>query len=147
MTSDRIDELLLTTAYPESHSVRQVMLQVWNEIQQDFNKKRCPSCKWFQPMGEQNNDLCNNTSGSSHPVEFASADFGCNRWESNDLNTYIFQANRRTISHGVVQFEVQAKSELEAEHLFHTGNKHEIDSHIESTWNDDTKAELINTSK
>ncbi len=48
----------------------------------DFESRLCPSCRWFQQMGEDENDLCNNTSGSSHPIQFAAADFGCNRWES-----------------------------------------------------------------
>lgn len=34
MNSDRIKEIQLTTAYPESVSVQQALLQVWNECEQ-----------------------------------------------------------------------------------------------------------------
>jgi hypothetical protein len=35
MNSDRIKEIQETTAYPESVSVKQALLQVWNECQQE----------------------------------------------------------------------------------------------------------------
>ena len=35
MTSDRIKEIQQTTAYPDSLSVQQALLQVWNECEQD----------------------------------------------------------------------------------------------------------------
>lgn len=35
MTSDRIKEIQETTAYPESLSVKQALLQVWNECAQE----------------------------------------------------------------------------------------------------------------
>ena len=38
MTSERIKELHLQTAYPESRSVHQALLQVWNECEQDSTK-------------------------------------------------------------------------------------------------------------
>ena len=38
MTSDRIKEIQETTAYPESRSVKQALLQVWNECEQDSTK-------------------------------------------------------------------------------------------------------------
>ena len=47
MTSERIKEIQDGTAYPESTSVKQALLQVWNECEQeksknpiDFNKLR-----------------------------------------------------------------------------------------------------------
>ena len=46
MTSTRIEELMKQTAYPESSSVMQAMLQVWNELQQDFNARTCSNCKY-----------------------------------------------------------------------------------------------------
>ena len=46
MTSDRIEELMKQTAYPESNSVLQAMNQVLNEMQQDFNSRTCDNCKW-----------------------------------------------------------------------------------------------------
>ena len=39
MNSKRIDEILKDTAYPESRSVHQALLQVWNECEQENNKK------------------------------------------------------------------------------------------------------------
>ena len=38
MNSDRIKEIQETTAYPESVSVKQALLQVWNECEQQQNK-------------------------------------------------------------------------------------------------------------
>jgi hypothetical protein len=38
MNSERIKELQEQTAYPESRSVHQALLQVWNECQQEHNK-------------------------------------------------------------------------------------------------------------
>lgn len=35
MTSDRIKEIQETTAYPDSVSVKQALLQVWNECEQE----------------------------------------------------------------------------------------------------------------
>jgi hypothetical protein len=35
MTSDRIKEIQLQTAYPNSVSIRQALLQVWNECEQE----------------------------------------------------------------------------------------------------------------
>jgi hypothetical protein len=39
MTSERIKEIALTTAYPESHSLQQALLQVWNEVAQESDEK------------------------------------------------------------------------------------------------------------
>ena len=45
MTTERIDEICKQTAYPESHSVMEALLTVWNEMQQDCNKqKSCDGC-------------------------------------------------------------------------------------------------------
>jgi len=38
MTSDRIKEIQQATAYPDSVSVQQALLQVWNECEQEKNK-------------------------------------------------------------------------------------------------------------
>jgi hypothetical protein len=37
MTSERIKQIQETTAYPESVSVKQALLQVWNECSQERN--------------------------------------------------------------------------------------------------------------
>lgn len=39
MTSERIKEIQDGTAYPESTSVKQALLQVWNECEQEKSKK------------------------------------------------------------------------------------------------------------
>jgi hypothetical protein len=39
MTSDRIRQIQEGTAYPNSVSVQQALLQVWNECQQENNNK------------------------------------------------------------------------------------------------------------
>lgn len=38
MTSDRIKEIQEQTAFPNSVSVKQALLQVWNECEQDSTK-------------------------------------------------------------------------------------------------------------
>jgi len=38
MISNRIDEILKETAYPDSRSVHQALLQVWNECEQESNR-------------------------------------------------------------------------------------------------------------
>ena len=40
MTPERIKEIHSLTAYPESISVRQALLQVWNECEQDNKELR-----------------------------------------------------------------------------------------------------------
>jgi hypothetical protein len=39
MTSERIKEIQLETAYPESRSVHLALLQVWNECEQELRKE------------------------------------------------------------------------------------------------------------
>lgn len=49
MTSDRIKEIQEATDYPDSVSVQQALLQVWNECEQEHTKdcypKECKGCK------------------------------------------------------------------------------------------------------
>lgn len=63
------------------------------------------------------------------------------------MNTYLFQVNRKTTSHGLAYFEVQAESETEAKQLFTKGIKHEVDDHINSYENEDADPEIINCRK
>jgi len=42
MTSDRIKEIQATTAYPDSVSVKQALLQVWNECEQEKQITKTP---------------------------------------------------------------------------------------------------------
>lgn len=58
MNVDRIEELMKQTAYPESRSVMQAMLQVWNEMQQDFNSRKCENCIHNPKEGENFSDRC-----------------------------------------------------------------------------------------
>ena len=39
MKTDRIKEIQQTTAYPESVSVKQALLQVWNECEQEYRSR------------------------------------------------------------------------------------------------------------
>ena len=49
MTTDRIEEIIKQTAYPESNSVLQALHQVWNEVQQENNERigSCEKCKQY----------------------------------------------------------------------------------------------------
>ncbi len=85
MNTKRIEELMKETAYPESHSVMQALLQVWNELQQAFNKQICDNCKHFslldmngQPDEEFGFGYC------EEKVRDASKGFGCNRWKAKN---------------------------------------------------------------
>jgi len=75
MNSDRIDELLKQTAYPESNSVRQAMLQVWNEMQQDFNGRTCGNCKHLMW------DSCAYHNAVKADLGFVPEKFSCFVWE------------------------------------------------------------------
>ena len=49
MNSQRIKEIQETTAYPESVSVKQTLLQVWNECEQEKTIPNAEDVKrWFQ---------------------------------------------------------------------------------------------------
>lgn len=51
MNSDRIKEIQETTAYPESVSVKQALLQVWNECEQEQNKiKEATNKEMFEAL-------------------------------------------------------------------------------------------------
>ena len=84
MTSDRIEELLRKTAYPESMSVHQAMLQVWNEIQQDFNHRKCLNCTHYD-FEDSSEQICRNINnhqlleGNWYKM-MVTPDFGCNEW-------------------------------------------------------------------
>ena len=49
MNHDRIEEIMKATAYPESNSGYQALLQVWNEVQHDNNTRigACEYCVHF----------------------------------------------------------------------------------------------------
>lgn len=65
MNSDRIKEIQETTAYPESVSVKQALLQVWNECEQEpvkncniphvsiaLENKRKAFCIWYYSQSQ-----------------------------------------------------------------------------------------------
>lgn len=56
MTSDRIKEIHLATAYPESVSVQQALLQVWNECEQWHNA----AVQGYREALEKIAELCDN---------------------------------------------------------------------------------------
>ncbi len=45
MTTERLEEIVKGTAYPESRSVYQAIFQVENEVRQEFNSRTCENCK------------------------------------------------------------------------------------------------------
>jgi len=63
MISNRIDEILKETAYPDSRSVHQALLQVWNECEQESNrihyesKKDAEAKEETRSIKKQINDL------------------------------------------------------------------------------------------
>ena len=50
MNIDRIKEIQMQTAYPESKSVRDALLQVWNEMQQEV--KSCNDVATIKALKE-----------------------------------------------------------------------------------------------
>lgn len=54
MTADRIKEIQSKTAFPDSVSVCQALLQVWNECEQDNKDKKYTEedLKWAFEIGE-----------------------------------------------------------------------------------------------
>jgi hypothetical protein len=55
MTSDRIKEIQETTSYPNSVSVQQALLQVWNECEQELSKERDMNHIAENHLGNANN--------------------------------------------------------------------------------------------
>lgn len=89
MTTDRLDEIIKATAYPESMSVYQAIYQVENEMQQEFNNQICKNCKYLSNCGKQ----CNNEEIGKMVDEgslivhsmVVYKDFGCNKFERKEL--------------------------------------------------------------
>jgi len=79
VTSNRIEKLIKQTAYPESNSVYQAMLQVWNECQQEFNKQTCENCKWFARFKDKDYGDCYGKTKSD--TTECHKDFGCVNWK------------------------------------------------------------------
>jgi hypothetical protein len=76
MNTDRIKEIQQQTAYPESVSVQQALLKVWNECEQeqlrigdvmlslqqddsDMLFHECPNCNWRCNCNNQPCSCCN----------------------------------------------------------------------------------------
>jgi len=77
MTTDRIEEIIKQTVYPESNSVLQALLQVWNEVQQE-NNERIGSC------GECNHHITNELGSYCYLtlVDMSKDDF-CSKFEKD----------------------------------------------------------------
>lgn len=60
MTADRIKEIQEKTAFPDSVSVCQALLQVWNECEQDNKNKKYTEEDVFLIAQKLWNDLTNN---------------------------------------------------------------------------------------
>jgi len=57
VNTDRIKEIQKATAYPDSASVQQALLQVWNECQQDSNKANSVDIEELAKMKSTNYEL------------------------------------------------------------------------------------------
>lgn len=55
MTTERIKEIQSKTAYPESVSVQQALLQVWNECEQEQLRLHIVISRFFKEMAEKHN--------------------------------------------------------------------------------------------
>ncbi len=54
MTTKRIQEIQKETAYPDSHSVQQALLQVWNECSQEQPEIiHCKECKYRRDINKR----------------------------------------------------------------------------------------------
>lgn len=78
MNSERIKELQEQTAYPESRSVHQALLQVWNECQQENNKSIKSKCIEFSKYIRNGKDHFNN--GNSTEMVY-------DKWEENYIHS------------------------------------------------------------
>ena len=56
MTSERIKEIQLETAYPESHSVQQALFKVWNECAQNIDYEEDQATKTNTNLKGKAND-------------------------------------------------------------------------------------------
>ena len=64
MNSERIKEIQMATAYPNSVSVQQALLLVWNECQQEYNSQPPPRVSdaiafadWIKSEGYELTDM------------------------------------------------------------------------------------------
>ena len=82
MTSDRIQELQENTACPDSISVHSALLQVWNEMQQEFNSRTCENCEfWEIEVYIEQPGYCNKFISEGYCDALTDRDFGCNLFE------------------------------------------------------------------
>lgn len=83
MTTKRIEELQKKTAYPESHSVHEALLQVWNEMQQEYNSRVCGECIHYDDMNESSG-LCTNIAYSTYGTGVDNT-FSCNKFKRKEV--------------------------------------------------------------
>jgi hypothetical protein len=95
MTVERIKEIQLTTGYPDSVSVQQALLQVWNEVEQASNQVQaavkpacgnCINCIHFVDIDIQK-DLQSACTHKNITVEWVEnpEEFGCIYFESKSV--------------------------------------------------------------
>ena len=80
----RREELCKSTAYPDSNSVHQALLQVWNEMQQDFNSRTCSNCKFLQENSTCSEVYIFDATDVMEIYWLPPKEFGCNKFESKD---------------------------------------------------------------
>lgn len=85
MTTDRIEEIQNKTAYPESASVQQAILQVWNELSFEYNNRTCENCEYSKRLDFDDNEQFKCVLGVSELLlNKVTKNFSCNKWERVD---------------------------------------------------------------
>ena len=91
MTSERIKEIQDGTAYPESTSVKQALLQVWNECEQEKSKNPIDINKlrdeFFAECTELRLEFENGNTYTERVISFAPHDMF--EWIKNKLTTKL----------------------------------------------------------
>ena len=83
MTSDRIEEIQKQTAYPDSQSVTNALLTVWNEVAFGLNNRKCINCKFYGQFKDTTSGDCYGPRDKSDTSE-CSDNFGCIDWQTKD---------------------------------------------------------------
>jgi len=85
MTTDRLDEIIKGTAYPDSNSVYQAVYQVENEMQQEFNSRTCENCKHGTEEDGPTYDcyMSRNYFGYDHVA--LPIDYGCTKFKRKEV--------------------------------------------------------------
>lgn len=84
METKRIEQIQKRTAYPESQSVREGLMQVWNEMQQDFNSKICQNCSKFNEERQLEDWSDGECEDGVIAILGVYKEFGCNRFKRKE---------------------------------------------------------------